>query len=208
MNVTTELNATDLDDRISAAFKDGADSDHVADLITEVEAALVASDTCAKRARLLALDPTVDSSKLADARRQMDDAAFRHERLQAAVTRLRDRRDDLLAREEDQRRQHEYDKTKVERDELAAQLKEIYPAIVEKLPPLLARIAANDRMVEYINARALPRGAPRLIFVELVARGLDGFVQNRTQIPRITEELRLPAFGHEPQAAYVWPNRW
>ena len=47
----------------------------------------------------------------------MEDAAFRRDRLQTAVTRLRERL-------EDQRRQLVYDRVKVERDKLA--LADIY----------------------------------------------------------------------------------
>jgi hypothetical protein len=49
----------------------------------------------------------------------------------------------------------------------------------------LQRIAANDRMIEYINGHALPSGAKRLLVAELKARGLPGWVVNSIEAPRI-----------------------
>jgi hypothetical protein len=138
---------------------------------------------------------------VSDARRQAEDAAFRRERLEAAVTRLRERLQQARAGEEDQRRWAAYEVAKATRDELAAELADIYPAFAERLAELLPRIVQSDREVESINARALPVGADRLLVAELVARGLPGFVQNAVETPRITGSLRLPAFHrsvHEP----------
>jgi hypothetical protein len=159
----------------------------------------------AERSRKYALDPVLSVNDVADARRQMEDAAFRCHRLQAAVTRLRERLEQLKAQEEDQRRQLVYDRVKAERDKLAAELAEIYPPFAHKLAELLPWIAANDREIEYINAHARPSGAERLLVAELVARGMEGFVKNSMQTPRITEELRLPAFEYSAHDRYAWP---
>jgi hypothetical protein len=91
----------------------------------------------AERSRKYALDPVLSVNDVADARRQMEDAAFRCHRLQAAVTRLRERLEQLKAQEEDQRRQLVYDRVKAERDKLAAELAEIYPPFAQKLAELL-----------------------------------------------------------------------
>jgi hypothetical protein len=40
----------------------------------------------------------------------------------------------------------------------------------------------------------------------LIARGLEGFVKIAAQTPRITEELRLPAFEHSAHQPYAWPR--
>ena len=68
-----------------------------------------------------------------EARRQSEDAAFRRDRLQTAVVRLRERRDELREQEEDERRRVAYDKAKTERDKLAAELADTYPAIARQL---------------------------------------------------------------------------
>jgi len=202
---TVGIAHSDLDDRITAAFGNGATSRDVAALIKETEAAIICSSDAAERARKHALDPLLSAEEVADARRQMEDVAFRGERLQAAVTRLRERLQQLNAQEEDQRRWVAYNKAKAKRDELAAELADIYPGFAQRLAELLPRIAGNDREIEYINNHARPSGAERLLVAELVGRGLEGFVKNSIQTPRIIEELRLPAFKYSPHDPYAWP---
>jgi hypothetical protein len=58
---------------------------------------------------------------------------------------------------------------------LAAELTELYPAVAPKLADLVARVAANDRDIEFRNNYNLPKGAERLLTAELVARGLPGW---------------------------------
>jgi hypothetical protein len=82
----------------------------------------------------------------------------------------------------------------------------IYPGIEQKLRELLPRMAANDREIAYINAHALPSDGERLLEAELVARGLRGFVESGVHIPRITHELRMPAFKYSEYEPYVWPR--
>src|SRR5262249_38718624 len=85
------LAGVDLDDRIAAAFQNGVKSDDVKALIVETEAAAVAAGEAAERARQRALDPALSARDVTAARREMDNAAFRRERLQTAVSRLKER---------------------------------------------------------------------------------------------------------------------
>jgi hypothetical protein len=199
--------ATDLDNRIAAAFSPGLKSADVAALIIEVEAAAISAHEAADRARARALDPVLSSGAVTEARRDLDHAAFRCERLQIAISKLKERLEEVKAQEEDDRRRVAYEKARAERDQLAAELADIYPTIADKLPKLLGRIAANDRMIEYINNHALPREAARLLVAELAARGIGGFMIKGASVPRITEELRLPAFEHDVHHGYAWPPR-
>jgi hypothetical protein len=73
------------------------------------------------------------------------------------------------------------------------------PAFADKLANLLARIDDNDREIAYVNGR-LPSDARPLLVAELVGRGLEGFVQGGLSTPRITSQLRLPAFKRCPSA--------
>jgi hypothetical protein len=147
---------THLDDRITAAFADGAKSDDVASLIREAEAAAIAAGDTAELARSRALDPALSAANVAAARREMDDAAFRRDRLQVAAKRLGERLREVRADEEDQRRRIAYMKAKAERDKLAAELKAIYPPIEAQFRDLMTRIDTNDKQIKYINA---PRAA-------------------------------------------------
>ena len=97
-----------------------------------------------------------------------------------------------------------YDKAKVVRDELANELADLYPALAEKLIELLARVVVNDREIDYINNRTLPKGADRLLVAELKARGLP-WVMNNVETPRITDQLHLPPW--QPRSNYLWPPR-
>jgi hypothetical protein len=123
--VQTPRDKLSLDERIAAAFGDGAKSADVVSLIKETEAASLSCNDAAERARKRALDPILSANDVAEARRQMEDAAFRRERLQTAVTRLRERLEEVKAQEENERRQLVYDRVKAERDKLAAELADL-----------------------------------------------------------------------------------
>ena len=142
-----------------------------------------------------------------EARHQTEDAAFQRDRLQVAVTKLRKRLIAVKADVEDARRLRVYEEVAAERDRLADELREFYPATAARLAELLARIVANDQAVEQINAHGLPRNHGRLLCAELAARGLDGWVKNWVQTPRITEETVLPSFQRRQGAGgYLWPR--
>jgi hypothetical protein len=163
---------TRLDDRLAAAFMDGATEDTVAALIEETESAARAAG----------------------------------ERQQAAVPRLRERLTELRTAEEDKRRRAAYEEVRAERDALAEELARVYPPLAAQLADLLGRVRSNDERVEHINAHALPRGCGPLLVAELVARGLDGFVQNSVNVPRIVRRVQLPAFQYDIHAPYAWPR--
>ena len=165
----------------------------------------VASEEAAEQARTRALDPALSPAEVAKARREMEDAAFRHDRMQVAVQKLGGRRKELQWREEDQRRQVAYDRVRAERDALAEELERVYPPVAAQLIDLLGRIAANDREVEVINNR-LPSGSGRLLVAELVARGLGGFVQNSVEVPSIVRSVRLPTFERSVHEPFAWPR--
>jgi hypothetical protein len=65
---------------------------------------------------------------------------------------------------------------------------------------------AKPSRVHGINGHALPSDGERLLEAELVARGLRSFVKHGGHIPRITHQLRLPAFEFDMHAPYAWPR--
>ena len=195
-----------LDDRIAAAFLSGAISTDVEELIANSEAAAASSEEAVEVARAQALDPTLPTEKVQTARQQMDDAAFRRDRLRMAVTKLRDRLQQLKAQEDNERRWQAYEKAKAERDKLVSELKDVYPAYATRLADLVARIKANDREVDRINLRAQPDGAEWLRSVELVARDLNGWNDGTATVPRLVRDLRLPAFEYDRHVLNVWPR--
>ena len=107
---TVAITQSGLDARIAAAFADGAMSNDVGILIKDTEHAAASASDMAEQARNRALDPILSGTELIDARKCMDDAAFRRDRLQAAVGKLRERLAELRYQEENARRQVGYDK--------------------------------------------------------------------------------------------------
>ena len=83
----------------------------------------------------------------------------------------------------------------------------VYPPIAEQLANIMQRLTANDVQIEHIINCALPSGAERLRVAELIARDLTSFTPRPyVDVPRITKELRLPAFEYSGER-YVWPQR-
>jgi hypothetical protein len=198
----------DLDASIRAAFAGGLTAAAISATITAVTAAEAEFEAAAKTARERALDPTLSDADISAARRAMEDAAFRRDRMSVAVTQLRERLVVVKADEEDARRLHLYEEAQTERDKLAKELREFYPSVAVRLAALLARIVANDEAIERINARALPRNRGRLLSAELTARDLDGWVLNsRPLASRLTENVRLPMFMQPPggSTGQLWP---
>jgi hypothetical protein len=97
-----------LDERIAAAFADSTNSGVVADLIAETKAATVSSAEAAERARTRALNPALSAANVAKARHEMEDAAFRRDRMGEAVLRLGERLREVRRQEDQARRQANY----------------------------------------------------------------------------------------------------
>lgn len=203
---TRQPQSTSLDDRIAASFEPGAISSDVATLISEVELAAAAAGEAADAVRQLALDPSLTAAEANVARTQMDDATFRRDRMQTAVAKLTERKDQLRREEVNRRRWAAYEKAEEERDRLSIELKELYPTFSTRLADVLARIEANDRELERINGRELPDNAATLRSAEMIARGLKTLVDGTSDIPRITKHLKLPAFEYDRQARFTWPR--
>jgi chromosome segregation ATPase len=209
MMATNGAISSDLDDRIAAvvaATANGVSSKDVSALIAEAEVAAAHAGAAAQQARKRALDPALGGKAVTEARQQADDAVFRRDRLASAVAWLRYRLKEVKVREEDGQRRVKYNKLKAERDQLADELRANYPVIESQLGQIIGRIEANDRELEYLNAHGLPAGAERLRSAELVARDVESWRVNQTDVVRLTHELCLPAFKHDPHRPYAWPR--
>jgi hypothetical protein len=77
--------------------------------------------------------------------------------------------------------------------------------VAEKLADLMARIVANDAVIERINRKGLPDGAKWVSCAERVARGMQSFNEG-LRLPSAVEQLRLPAFEQSVQKQYGWPR--
>ena len=167
--------------RASPAPSTVPNSSEIATTLEQATAAIATAATDAEQARQRALDPLVTAGELAAARTAMDDARFVHERLTAAVSRLRQRLAEVQASEEQARRLAHYRDLEQVRDQLAAELRALYPAFALKLAALLTRIAANDQAIAHVNSHAKPSGLPPLLSAELVAREHGRLRQSRVR---------------------------
>ena len=79
------------------------------------------------------------------------------------------------------------------------------PPLAAELTDLAARVAANDAVIEHVNQKR-PDGAAWLASAELVARQLKSFFDGPSNIPRITQHMRLPAFRYAGLDPYTWPR--
>jgi hypothetical protein len=153
-----------LDARITAAFGEGARSDDVRRVLTDVEVAAKEAEAAAEEARARALDPLVGDVILA--RRAMDDAAFERDRLIEAAKRLGVRVEALKTLEKERARRAEHEQVLAERNRLAEEMGRMAEPIM-RIAHLAAKIEACDREIGRINATS----ALALGYVPLVLLG-------------------------------------
>jgi hypothetical protein len=70
----------------------------------------------------------------------------------------------------------------------------------------MARIAANNAVIDRINKKELPDGAEWVASAELVARGIESFSAGGLRLPSVVEQLRLPEFAPSVHKHYTWPR--
>jgi hypothetical protein len=143
------VEATELDARIAAAFADDAKSDDVRRVLVDVEAAAREAEADADDARARALDPLV--ADVTVARRAMDDAVFKRDRLIEAGKRLAKRVDELKALEKARAERAEHERVLAERNRLAEEMERMAEAIM-RTAHLVSNIAACDREIGRVNA--------------------------------------------------------
>jgi hypothetical protein len=128
----------------------------------------------------------------------MEDAEYSSRRLQIALPQLRTRHREVRDDEERKKWYAEYEALKVERDALASELAEIYPAFEAKITDLFARMAANDAALSPLH-QSRPAGvAGYLPGGELVARSLDNFSRETLSIVAFSCRRSLPAIAWPP----------
>jgi hypothetical protein len=190
-----------LERRITSAFSERIPSSEVAKLIVETEEAATAAEAAAEHARVKALDP-ISSPDAVKARATMEDAAFSRDRLRTVLPRLQKLLKQAEAEEYAAAWQVEYEKVKAVRDELAAEMREVYPTAVAQLSDLFRRMALCDRECSRVDGTAAVGERRRLRRVELAARGVESLLQPDVYL---AEELRLPFFWRDNGPIYAWP---
>jgi hypothetical protein len=141
-----------LEVRIAGAFAEDATSDDVARLLAEVETAANAADDAAEEARVRALDPLLSSDGVAVARREMDDAAFKRDRLKVAAAKLSERVAALKAFEAERHARAEHERVLAERNRLAKEMEHMAEPILE-IARLVVKIDLFDHEIRCYNLR-------------------------------------------------------
>jgi hypothetical protein len=196
-----EVSVDTLEQRITSAFSERIASSAVATLIAETEEAITVAEADAEQARAKALDP-ISSPDPVKARATMEDAAFYRDRLRTVLPNLRKLLKQVEHEEYAARWDAEYEKVKVVRDQLAAELREVYPPAVAQLTDLFQRMAQCDRECSRVDGTAATGERRRLRSVELAARGVEKLLQPDVYL---AETLRLPFFWRDNGPIYAWP---
>jgi hypothetical protein len=157
-----------LEERIATALSAGVSSEAISNLIGEASAATEEAGQRAEVARGKVLSLTLGRTELARARREMEETAFRRDRLWGAVRQLSDCLEETKKAEDRAQRQAAYDAALTERDAVVEALRE-YPELAAKLAGILARVVASNRQIKKVNNR-LPDGLPPLEQAEPMAR--------------------------------------
>lgn len=188
-----------LERRIAAALLDAnAASGELTILMEETEAAIIAADQAVNTERERAFDPALTPDPR-EAHEAMEEAVLAAGRLRTLLPRLERRGQQVAAAERLGRWKAEFAELKIERDELAEELAELYPAAVSKLIDLFNRIAAHEAEVSRLH-QSRPAGVSlHLAGPELVARGLESFSRDT---PSLIKTIQFLDFASGKQ---VWP---
>jgi|GEM_PF-1802872 len=199
--------AASLDDRIADAFEAGMSSDALKALLAEVEQASADARAESEKAAARALDPKVRPAEVEVARRQMEDANFRSNRMDAAAEQLKELHGDAFRREAAERRSAEYAAAKAERDQLAKDLA-AYEEHASAIADLLDRLSRSNSRLKDANAGQSAEGW--LCSAEVIARDAahDFNVHFNERLPGLLSNVRLPLFRMDGSInGYAWPPR-
>lgn len=153
-----------LDQRIIAALTTATASTDVKAALDDARAAMKAAAEAAVHAELESLNPLATAADADALRREAGDKRFQSDRLEASVSALDVRFEELAEAERSARTTARHGQVLARRDELAADIADQYPLIVGQLTALAKRIEESDAELqrEHLSpsAEALGRGCP------------------------------------------------
>jgi hypothetical protein len=151
----------------------------------------------ARSAKEAALDPTQTPDPV-EARAKSEDAALMAGRLMTLLVRLQRRYAEVAEAERLKEWREQFADLKRERDDLALDFDEDYPALINQLVDLCTRMVTLDGKLSRLH-QARPSGVPlHLDSPELMARGLDAFSR---AAPSVLTQLKL----YDRHGKQVWP---
>jgi hypothetical protein len=201
---TATAEPTTFEERLINALTSDISADDLYTLVEETKLAITTANNEATIAKATALDP-LQSPDASEARRSMEDAKFKTDRLRNLLLRLQTRLIEAGNHEDYLRWRKRFDPLKPKVDVAAEKLKAVYQKFAAELVPLLAEIEKIDVEVSQVSlakpyhAKAATNDGCFLRSVELTARGLDGFGTYGHKIM----EIQLPDW--EQQNKLMWP---
>jgi hypothetical protein len=203
MKVNGHLQAPEhleLERRLSSILADDratVTSAELRELMQAAEIGIVDAQEAARSAKEAALDPTVTPDPT-EARAQSEDAALMAGRLHTLLGRLQRRCAEVAQAERLKEWREQFADLKRERDDLALEFDEDYPALINQLVDLGTRMVTLDGKLSRLH-QARPSGVLlHLDSPELMARGLDAFSR---AAPSLLTQLKL----HDRHGKQVWP---
>ena len=184
-------------------LQDGQNEDATMSVALEQRVRTALASESVASADLAALQEEVDLTIAAmeiEQKKGHEHAAFVRDRLLRLKPCLEQRLQEVQAEEDLTYWHADHDVIKANRDELAAELRELYPPVAAKIADLFSRLRAFDAELSRLH-QARPAGvSEHLLSPELVARGIESFTINSRSL---IDEVKLPAF--EPGQSQVWP---
>lgn len=193
-----------LADRQKAALAPSARLADVETVLADTREALPAVEAEFALWRDKSLDPSASTEAARAARTKADDAAHDRDRQLAAIEALEAKAEQMKADAAVAARIAIYDEAKAERDQLADDIRDRWPALQAEMVGLLERMAANDTRVDQAN-RQLPKGRARLEPAECVAREMGLTFMTRLGQVGSLKAINLPDF-HGVEARSAWPR--
>lgn len=195
-----------LDDRIADAFEASMTSAALKALVVEVEQASADARAVSEQAAARALDPKVRPAEVSDARRQMEDANFRSNRMDAAAGQLKVLLEQALQREAADEQAAEYTAAKAERDQLVKDLA-AYEQHAAAIVALLERVSQSNVRLQKANRG---RSADEWLYsAQKIARGAsqEFGINPDSSFPDLLQGVKLPRFRADAKHhGYAWPR--
>jgi hypothetical protein len=195
--------SAELEKQIVAALADEtATAAALGDLCATLEAAVTASEKLAAASYAAYLDPILTPSAT-EGRAAVERTRLAADRLKSLLPKLQARA--RTVQDEEHRKDWEAQKSILaeERDALAKELRETYPAAVATLVSLFTRVADLDRRLGTLHG-SRPSGAKGFLAgTEQVARGLESFDRDSVSV---TRDLRIPEWHASNKLAFPPPQ--
>lgn len=177
--------------------------DQLLTLIAETEAGIIEAENDAEIAKAEFFDPIL-APDIRVAQQRMESTQHTAARLRTLLPRLQDRAREVEAEAERQEWQTNSDLLADERNVLAKEFRQTYPAAVSTLVSLFARAANLDHRLSELHGRRPAGCKGTLLGVELTARNLTEFSRDQPSILG-RDRLQLPDWTDSSRMA--WPPR-